>query len=147
MSLKQFKIHLEQLNYLFSSHNNDGKKEMLKKESGDLKISNWENISNDIKNKYEILKDTINKNDEILNNKIRMEYTNNYNLNQAMLHHNKKKKKKHSHNNNNNNNNEKIIKEPKQRYPKWNDTLNMRQFLLQLVFFDETILKPNYKRY
>ena len=37
--LKMFKIHLEQLNYLFSPHNHDGKKEMLKKETKELDIS------------------------------------------------------------------------------------------------------------
>merc|ERR1712113_791252 len=40
--LQMFKIHLDQLNYLFSPHNHDGKKEMLKKETKELDISLWE---------------------------------------------------------------------------------------------------------
>eukprot|EP01084_Bolivina_argentea_P207705 354339_1 len=42
--LKMFKIHLDQLNYLFSPHNHDGKKEMLKKETKELDISMWEKL-------------------------------------------------------------------------------------------------------
>merc|ERR1712228_106634 len=42
--LKMFKIHLDQLNYLFSPHNHDGKKEMLKKETKELDISKWEKV-------------------------------------------------------------------------------------------------------
>merc|ERR1712154_561014 len=42
--LKMFKAHLDQLNYLFSPHNSDGKKEMLKKETKELDMAMWDKL-------------------------------------------------------------------------------------------------------
>merc|ERR1712048_530336 len=42
--LCMFKVHLDQLNYLFSPHNADGKKEMLKKETGELNMEMWDRL-------------------------------------------------------------------------------------------------------
>merc|ERR1712228_191450 len=131
--LKMFKAHLDQLNYLFSPHNSDGKKEMLKKETKELDMSMWNKLliherkrakereKREQKKKLNSAPKSAEELEAEKKEKLKKEAAD-------KLKKEKKKKEKDKL---------KKLREPKEKYPKWSATQNMRKLLLELVFFND----------